>query len=220
MFYREIQDFEENFRLLDRLNVMLLNVWRDKQADTFRNGQMQQLEILYRNYISEMRESMVVNLAYHSTDPNVGLGLHRSLDAYKMYILDTGLFVTLAFWDKAFTENVIYDKLLSDKLSANLGYVYENLVAQMLRADGNELYYYTFPTGKGNTNYEVDFLLSRGNKIIPIEVKSSGYKTHKSLDAFCEKHSSRISERILLYTKDYQKDGATICMPIYFTPFL
>jgi predicted AAA+ superfamily ATPase len=170
--------------------------------------------------ISEMRESMVVNLAYHSTDPNVGLGLHRSLDAYKMYILDTGLFVTLAFWDKAFTENVIYDKLLSDKLSANLGYVYENLVAQMLRADGNELYYYTFPTGKGNTNYEVDFLLSRGNKIIPIEVKSSGYKTHKSLDAFCEKHSSRISERILLYTKDYQKDGATICMPIYFTPFL
>ena len=56
MFYREIQDFEENFRLLDRLNVMLLNVWRDKQADTFRNGQMQQLEILYRNYISEMRE--------------------------------------------------------------------------------------------------------------------------------------------------------------------
>ena len=57
MFYREIQDFEENFRLLDRLNVMLLNVWRDKQADTFRNGQMQQLEILYRNYISEMRES-------------------------------------------------------------------------------------------------------------------------------------------------------------------
>lgn len=170
--------------------------------------------------ISEMRESMVVNLAYHSTDPNVGLGLHRSLDAYKMYILDTGLFVTLAFWDKAFTENVIYDKLLSDKLSANLGYVYENLVAQMLRADGNELYYYTFPTGKGNTNYEVDFLLSRGNKIVPIEVKSSGYKTHKSLDAFCEKHSSRISERILLYTKDYQKDGATICMPIYFTPFL
>lgn len=170
--------------------------------------------------VSEMRESMVIHLAHHCTDPNVGLGMHKSLDAYKMYIADTGLFVTLAFWDKAFTENIIYNQLLSDKLSANLGYVYENLVAQMLRASGNELYYYTFPTEKGNTNYEIDFLLSRGNKIVPIEVKSSGYKTHKSLDAFCEKHSSRISDRILLYTKDYQKDGATICLPIYFTSLL
>lgn len=132
---------------------------------------------------------------------------------------DTGLFVTLAFWDKAFTENIIYNQLLSDKLRANLGYVYENLVAQMLRASGNELYYYTFPTEKGNTNYEVDFLLSRGNKITPIEVKSSGYKTHKSLDAFCAKCPSRISVRILLYTKDYKKDGATICLPVYFTGF-
>ena len=170
--------------------------------------------------ISEMRESMVVNLAYHSTDPNVGLGLHKNLDAYKIFMADTGLFVTLAFWDKAFTENVIYNKLLSDKLEANLGYVYENLVAQMLCANGNELYYYTFPTEKGNVNYEIDFLLSRGNKLMPIEVKSSGYKTHKSLDVFCEKFSSRIGERILIYTKDYQKDGPTICMPIYFTPFL
>ena len=170
--------------------------------------------------ISEMRESMVVELAYHSTDPNVGFGLHKSLDTYKIFMADTGLFVTLAFWDKDFTENVIYNKLLSDKLEANLGYVYENLIAQMLRANGNELYYYTFPTGKGNTNYEIDFLISRGNKLVPIEVKSSGYKTHKSLDAFCDKFSSRIGDRILLYTKDYQKDGTTICMPVYFTPFL
>ena len=170
--------------------------------------------------VSEMRESMVINLAHHCTDPNVGLSMHKSLDAYKMYMADTGLFVTLAFWDKAFTENIIYNQLLSDKLRANLGYVYENLVAQMLRASGNELYYYTFPTEKGNTNYEVDFLLSRGNKIIPIEVKSSGYKTHKSLDAFCDKHPSRISNRILLYTKDYKKDGATICLPVYFTGLL
>ena len=105
-------------------------------------------------------------------------------------------------------------------MEANLGYVYENLVAQMLRTAGNELYYYTFPTDKGNKNYEVDFLLSRGSKLIPIEVKSSGYKAHKSLDAFCDKFSSRIQDRVLLYTKDYQKDGMTQCIPIYFTPFL
>ena len=105
-------------------------------------------------------------------------------------------------------------------MEANLGYVYENLVAQMLTAAGNELFYYTFPTETGNKNYEIDFLLSRWKKIVPLEVKSSGYKSHKSLDAFCEKYSSRIGDRILLYTKDYQKDGQTICQPIYFTPFL
>jgi hypothetical protein len=136
-----------------------------------------------------------------------------------MYLADTGLFVTLAFWDKDFTENIIYKKLLSDKLDANMGYVYENMVAQMLRSAGNELYYYTFPSESRN-NYEIDFLLSRGSKIVPIEVKSSGYKTHKSLDVFCEKFSSRVGERILLYTKDYRKDGQTTCLPVYYAPFL
>ena len=114
---------------------------------------------------------------------------------------------------------VIYSKLLSNKLEANLGYIFENVVAQMLASAGNQLFYFTFPKDNKH-NYEVDFLLSRGNKIIPIEVKSSGYKSHTSLDVFCDHFSSRISQRILLYTKDYQKDGATICLPIYFTPFL
>ena len=166
-----------------------------------------------------LRESMIVNIAYNSTDPNVGLALSADHTRYKMFLGDTGLFVTLAFWDKDFTENIIYQKLLSDKLDVNLGYIYENIVAQMLRASGNELYYHTF-TAENKHNYEVDFLLSRGNKLLPIEVKSSGYKTHKSLDAFSDKFSSRIANSILLYTKDYRKDGSTYCIPIYFTPFL
>lgn len=169
--------------------------------------------------VADMADSMTISLAYHANDPNVGLPMTKNLYRYKMFVADTGLFVTLAFHDKAFTENVIYSKLLSDKLDANLGYIYENLVAQMLRSAGHELFYHTFPA-ENNHNYEIDFLLSRGNKIVPIEVKSSGYKTHKSLDAFCEKHSSRIGDRILLYTKDYQKDGATICLPVYFTSLL
>ena len=169
--------------------------------------------------VADMADSMTISLAYHANDPNVGLPMTKNLYRYKMFVADTGLFVTLAFHDKAFTENIIYSKLLSDKLDANLGYIYENLVAQMLRSAGHELFYHTFPA-ENNHNYEVDFLLSRGNKIIPIEVKSSGYKTNKSLDAFCNKYSSRISNRILLYTKDYQKDGTTICLPIYFTSLL
>ena len=170
--------------------------------------------------IADMEDSQTVTMAYHVNDPNVGMGLFKDYNRYKMFIADTGLFVTLAFWDKDYTENMIYNKLLSDKLAANLGYVYENLVAQMLRTSGNQLFYYTFPTENGNKNYEIDFMLSRGSKIIPIEVKSSGYKTHRSLDVFCDKYPSRIGDRILLYTKDFQKDGATLCLPVYYAPFL
>ena len=170
--------------------------------------------------LEKMRESMTVNFAFHSDDPNVGLSLNCDMDQYKMFVGDTGLFVTLAFWDKDVTENVIYEKLLSDKLTANLGYVYENIVAQMLTASGNKLFYHTWLTESGKHNYEVDFLLSRGSKIWPIEVKSSGYKTHVSLDAFCKKFSDRVGERFLIYTKDLFRDGCTTLLPVVMTQFL
>lgn len=170
--------------------------------------------------VADMADSMVVNIAYHASDPNVGLGMSRNLNFYKMFLVDTGLFVTLAFRDKSYTENLVYQKLLSDKLESNLGYVYENLVAQMLKAAGNELYYYTFPTETGKHNYEVDFLLSRGAKLCPIEVKSSGYKSHKSLDAFCEKFPSRIGNRYLAYTKPLRSDAETTLLPIYMMGFV
>lgn len=171
--------------------------------------------------IADLKESMTVNISYHVSDPNVGMSLSKDISHYKLFLSDTGLFVTLAFKDKAFTENIVYQKLLSDKLSTNLGYVYENVVAQMLVATGNELFYYTFPTEKcDNHNYEIDFLLARKNKVCPIEVKSSGYKTHASIDAFVKKYSSRISEKYLIYTKDLQRDADMIYLPAYMTPFL
>ncbi len=167
----------------------------------------------------ELENSKAINVAYHANDPNVGMALNADYDRYKLFLSDTGLFVTLAFWDKDYTENVIYNKLLSDKLSSNLGYIYENLVAQMLRASGNRLFYYTFPKDAKH-NYEIDFLLSRGNKVCPIEVKSSGYNTHTSLDAFCVKYSSRVGQSYLLHTKDSYRDGSTLCLPIYMTGLL
>lgn len=66
----------------------------------------------------------------------------KAAGRYKLFNSDVGLFITLAFKDKKYTENIIYNKLLSDKLDVNLGYVYENVVAQMLIAKGNNLFYY------------------------------------------------------------------------------
>lgn len=166
-----------------------------------------------------LEDSKTVNVVNHCDDPNVGMGLTANDEHYKLFLADTGLFVTLAFWEKSFTENVIYQGLLNDKLQANLGYVYENLVAQILVASGNKLFYYTWKKDDKHY-YEIDFLLSRGNKVSPIEVKSSGYKSHKSLDAFCQKFSNRIKDRYLVYTKDYAKDQEVQLVPIYLLPFI
>jgi predicted AAA+ superfamily ATPase len=170
--------------------------------------------------LSEMRESMVINMAYHANDPSAGMAMHYSLNRFKMFMGDTGLFVTLAFWDKDFTDNLIYQKLVTDKLSTDMGYVYENLVSQMLKASGHNLYYYTFPTDSGKHNYEVDFLIADQAKVTPIEVKSSGYKTHASLDAFCQKFSARIKNKYLIYTKDLHQEGEMVYLPAYLAQFL
>lgn len=165
--------------------------------------------------ISELKDSKVVNIAYHCNNPDVGLSASKDLDRYKLYMADTGLFVTMQFKDKDFTENIIYEKLLSDKLSANLGYLYENAVAQAIVSSGNQLFYYTFTNDENKKNYEIDFLLSKKNKICPIEVKSSNYRTHASIDKFYEKFSSRILKRYIIHTKDISKEKDIQCIPIY-----
>ena len=170
-------------------------------------------------YMKDLEDSKTTLFSFHSNDPNVGMSLTKEISKYKIFCADTGLFVTLSFWDKDHTENVIYQKLLNDKLSTNLGYVYENMIAQMLAASGNKLFYYTWPKDATH-NYEIDFLLSRGSKLHPIEVKSSGYNTHKSLDAFCQKFSHIVDRRYLIYTKDLRKDGDTLLLPVYLTPFI
>ena len=170
--------------------------------------------------ISEMESSKTVLVSYKSDDPNAGLTRTKDLENFKLFVCDTGLFTTMLFMDKDFTENIIYEKLLSDKLSVNLGYLYENVVAQILKANGNSLFYYTFLDEKSRHNFEIDFLLARNNKVCPIEIKSSGYKTHASLDAFSEKYSSRILNKYLVYTKDLGKDKDVFSIPVYMMMFL
>lgn len=172
------------------------------------------------NLIAELKDSKTVLAAYHTSDPNAGMANSTDLSKFKLYLSDTGLFTTLAFKDKDFTENIIYDKLLNDKLSSNLGYLYENVIAQILTANGNDLFYHTFMNEKSRHNYEIDFLLARKNKICPIEVKSSGYRTHASLDAFTEKFSDRILQRYLIYTKDLRKEKDILYLPAYMASFL
>ena len=170
--------------------------------------------------IAELKDSKTVLVSYHANDPNAGMSNNKDLGKFKLFLSDTGLFTTLMFKDRDFTENIIYEKLLNDKLSANLGYLYENAVAQILTANGDALFYHTFMNESTRRNYEIDFILARKNKVCPIEVKSSGYKTHASLDAFSRKFSDRILDKYLIYTKDFAKDEDIFCLPIYLVQFL
>ena len=173
-----------------------------------------------RDLLPDILSSYTVNIAYHANNPAVGLALEKDVGRYKLFTSDVGLFVTLAFRDKNYVENIIYNKLLSDKLEANLGYVYENAVAQMLVTKGNNLFYYTMGNNSSNHLYEIDFLISTGNKICPIEVKSGNYRCHKSLDQFCDKFGSRIGNKYLVHTKDYKWENGINYIPVYMLPFL
>ena len=173
-----------------------------------------------REIFADMQDSMTVLASFHTNDPGVGMSLNMDIDRFKMFLCDTGLFTTLAFKDKEFTDNVIYEKLFHSKLATNLGYMYENIVAQTLSAKGDNLFYHTFPSETSNHSNEIDFIIARKNKICPIEVKSSGYKQHASLDRFRVKFRDRILDSYVIYTKDYQQAEGVEYVPVYMAQFL
>ena len=168
----------------------------------------------------DLVDSRTVLISYNTTDPRVSLPLTKDPDSYKLYLADTGLFVTLMFMDRPAAENELYAKLLSDKLPANLGYLYENLVAQMLSAAGRDLYYHTWEKENSTHYYEIDFLFSEGTKISAVEVKSSGTGKHESITEFKRRFSGSVKTCYLLSQKDTGADGDLKMKPLYLAPFL
>lgn len=215
--FRKIDSTGRLSSLFDAIPAQLMNNASRYQASSV-TGTLRANDILGK--LEELNSSGTVLISYHANDINVGMAQYKDLRKFKMFLSDTGLFVTLAFKDKSFTENEIYKRILSGRIQANLGYIYENMVAQILKTSGHELYYHTFLNERSRHNYEIDFLIIEKNKIIPIEVKSSGYKTHASIDAFCKKFSSKISHPVLIYTKDYKKEKDMEYLPIVMAPFL
>ena len=221
-----IKIYQDDFQKLDssgRLETLFMEIPSQLSQNSNRYKPYAVLGDVDENKLAELlkdlEDSKTTIFSYHSNDPNVGMSLTKDITKYKIFCADTGLFVTLALWDKDHTDNIIYQKLLNDKLNTNLGYIYENMIAQMLTATGNKLFYYTWAKDATH-NYEIDFLLSRGAKLYPIEVKSSGYNSHKSLDAFCNKFSHIVDKRYLIYTKDFKRDGQTTLLPAYMTMFV
>ncbi|MBR2348860.1 MAG: ATP-binding protein [Candidatus Methanomethylophilaceae archaeon] len=178
-------------------------------------GRKKELELF-----AELEDSKTVIVNHHVHDPRVGMSMTVDREFFKMYLEDTGLFVTLCFMDKDVSDNIIYEHLVSGRLPANLGFVFENAVAQALTAAGYKAFYHTFLKDDGKHSYEVDFIIPSGERICPIEVKSSRINPHKSLDKFIEKYGKVIDIPIMISTKNIRMIGDILNIPIYMTGFL
>lgn len=216
--------YKDDLKKLDMENHYYTSIILDsipselsKQSKLFRSivlGKNNRISKTYSSY-EAIKDSMVVNIANNCSDPSVGLSMTKDYSKQKIYMADTGLLVTAIFADsKVPIEESIYKQLIIDKLGVNIGMIMENVIAQTLVSKGYELYFHRFD------RYELDFLIISGKKIIPIEVKSSSYKSHKSLDKFREKYSNRIKESYVIYSKDLKKEGNITYIPFYMTMFL
>lgn len=168
----------------------------------------------------ELIESGLVLPCYNVLNPALSLSQTKDMNCFKLYLSDIGLFTTMLFNDTQNGIADIYRKLLSDALSADLGYLYENVVAQLIKASGRDLYYHTWKKEGSTHSFEVDFIVTSKNKVIPMEVKSSAVKNHKSIDAFEKKYSKYVGERYLLSQKDVGKVGTLKLKPVYMIGFL
>ncbi len=181
----------------------------------------------YQNYVdavSFIAESMIGNECINVTKPEVVLELFADRSNFKLYMGDTGLLVTQIMKNREETDEDLYKALIIDKLGINQGMIMENMVAQMLRAAGHELYFHEYmympEEAAKEKKYEIDFMTVKKKKICPIEVKSSNYMSHKSFDYLIQKYQLKMEDRYIIYTKDLKFEDGIMYIPIYMTMFL
>lgn len=175
----------------------------------------------YEDSFIWLGEAMIINPCFNATDPSVGLALSADHATQKCYMADTGLLVTHTFMDNAYTDNELYRAILFDKLDINEGMIMENVVAQMLRQGRRRLYFYSRSDSSNRENHmEIDFLITQGKKICPVEVKSGNYRSHSSLDKFRKKFSGKLGQSYILYTKDVMEKDGILHLPLYMAGLL
>ena len=167
------------------------------------------------NNVDELESSKIVNVAYEIKNIDATLTTGFDLSNVKVYSADTGLLITKMFYDKKYLENSLYKAIILDKISVDQGFLFENIVAQELKSKDYALKYNNFYKDNSNKKYSIDFFLEENNKIIPIEVKSSDYKSHSSIDEFAIKYHQYVSKKIIVYSKNYKVEDGIIYLPIY-----
>ena len=166
-----------------------------------------------------LSDSMMTNECRKVNDPNVGLSMNESEAYIKCYMGDTGLLVSHAFDENELLENEVYKQILGDRLSLNNGMLYENIISQMLTANGHRLFFYTsYNEEKHRNDIEIDFIITNNSKtkaqIFPLEIKSGKSYSTESLNRFRTKYKSRIGECFIIHPRNLiKKDGVTAIPP-------
>lgn len=183
----------------------------------------------YRDYEGAfywLQDAGLINIAYNTTEPNIGLGQRLDSNSLKCYFLDTGLLLAMTFNEREIVSEEIYKKILFDKLTFNNGMLMENLVAQMLVASGHKLYFFSKNNRDDSSDtMEIDFLLSKRSitsrrNIIPIEVKSGKNYTYSSLNKLYDKYKDYLDYAIILHTSDLKIENNILYLPLYMTILL
>jgi len=193
-----------------------------KLSDISSNARMRQ----YETSFMWLSEAKVINCCYNTTEPSLGLRMNDDRTTVKCYMADTGLLISHAFDEKGLVDEEIYMKLLLGKLETNEGMILENLVAQMLRAKGHSLYFYSNSSRNDtDSRMEIDFLIAKSkitnkHNISPIEVKSGKNLSHASLDKCIRKYSNYLSTPYLIYDGDFKIEDGIVYLPVYMTMLL
>ena len=169
------------------------------------------------NNVEDLESSKVVNVANEIKNIDATLSLGFNFSGVKVYSADTGLLITKMYYDKSYLDNALYKSIILDKLSVDEGFLYENVVAQELRANNHSLKYTSFYKENSTNKYSIDFFIEDKKKIYPIEVKSSGYATHASIDEFCRRYHQYVGGGYIIYSKNLKVDGKYLYIPVYMT---
>ena len=215
LYYDDLKKIDDSGRITDMYKSVPCQLASKKKHYAITTATGKQKTRKDEERLFELIESGLVLPCYNVLNPTVSLSQTKDMNCFKLYLSDIGLFTTMLFNDSQNGIQDIYKKLLSDTLPADLGYLYENVVAQAIKVSGRDLYYHTWRKRGSTHSFEVDFLLTSKNKIVPIEVKSSSVKNHKSIDSFEEKYSKYVGDRYLLSQKDVGKIGTLKLKPIY-----
>jgi len=173
-----------------------------------------------------LSDAKVVNCCYNSSEPSIGLKLNEDRTTIKCYMNDTGLLISLAFDERGIVSEDLYRKLMFDKLEVNQGMLVENIVAQMLKASGHNLFFFSSSSRtSADDRMEVDFLIAKPvatsrHNISPIEVKSGTRYTLKSLTKCIAKYGKDLSTPYVLHDKDVKIEDGIVFLPFYMTPLL
>ena len=174
----------------------------------------------YKGPLRWLDEAMIVNVARNTTDPSPALTLNLDDERFKCYMMDTGLLINLSFGDGNFIDNDFYRAILTDRLHINEGMFVENVVAQCLRTNGHKIVFYVEYNERGELQTEIDFIIRKDRKIIPIEAKSGKEHTVKSLEKFKKKFSNKVGLQYVLHEGDIKRENEIVYFPYYIASIL